>query len=84
MNFPDEETFNATFQAKLRETRVAMRWTQPQMAAVLKMKLDAYKKLERRSGAAFPMYLLPRLVFFTQRPYTYWIGQQPTKLRAVK
>lgn len=78
MDFLGEDDFNAAFQAKLRETRLAMKWSQPQMANVLELKIDAYKKIEKRAGSAFPMYLLPRLVFFTQRPYAYWLGPQPT------
>lgn len=78
MDFLTEEEFIAEFKARLRKARTAMKWSQPQMASVLGLKLDAYKKLEKRAGSAFPMYLLPKLVFFTQRPYAYWLGPQPT------
>lgn len=84
MNFLDEDAFNLAFQVKLREARTAMKWSQLQMATVLDLKLDAYKKIEKRAGSSFPMYLLPKLVFFTQRPYSYFLGQQPTKLKIVK
>lgn len=84
MDFPSEDAFNASFQARLRETREGMKWTFPQMAHALGIKTDAYKKIEARPRAAFPVYLLPRLIFVTGRPYSYWLGLNSGKLRVVK
>lgn len=87
MQFLAEEEFNAAFQRRLKETRLERRMTHGQMAHALRIKEDAYKKYENRSGSAFPIYLLPQLVFVTSRPYSYWLdGQLGVKpvLRIVK
>lgn len=76
MQFPAEEEFNAAFQRRLKETRLERRMTHGQMAHALRIKEDAYKKYENRSGSAFPIYLLPQLVFVTSRPYSYWLDGQ--------
>lgn len=57
------------------------------MAYELRIKEDTYKKYENRPGSKFPLYLLPRLIFVTDRPYSYWIGGahgRPPKFRVVK
>lgn len=73
MEFLPEAEFNAAFQKRLKETRLERRMTHGQMAHALRIKEDAYKKYENRSGSAFPIYLLPQLVFVTSRPYAYWL-----------
>lgn len=87
MQFPNEAEFNAAFQRRLKETRLERRMTHGQMAHALRIKEDAYKKYENRSGSAFPIYLLPQLVFVTSRPYSYWLDGQlgsKTVLKIVK
>jgi transcriptional regulator with XRE-family HTH domain len=87
MEFLDEAEFNKAFQRRLKETRLERQMTHGQIAHALRIKEDAYKKYENRSGSAFPMYLLPQLVFVTSRPYSYWLeGQFGTKpiLKIVK
>lgn len=87
MEFLAEDQFSAGFKKRLKETRLERRMTHGQMAHALRIKEDAYKKYENRSGSAFPIYLLPRLVYITSRPYSYWLdGELPSKavLRIVR
>jgi len=80
MDFPDEASFNAAFQKRLKETRESLGWSQPKMAAFLAVKIDAYKKYESRVGSVFPLYLLPKLAMITDQPVSYWLGlrEQPS------
>lgn len=74
MQFLEEQEFTAAFQAKLRETRTAMAWSQAQMAAALDLRVDTYKKYENRSSSVFPLYLVPKLMFITNTNFSYWFG----------
>lgn len=76
MEFLTEDQFSVAFQKRLKETRLERQMTHGQMAHALRIKEDAYKKYENRPGSAFPIYLLPRLVFITSRPYAYWLDGQ--------
>lgn len=87
MDFLEEDAFNTAFQARLRETRTTMKWSHPQMAHALGLGTDAYKKIELRPRSAFPLYLFPRLIFVTGRPYSYWMGGKSVaspQLRTIK
>jgi len=87
MEFLSEVEFSTAFKRRLKETRLERNMTHGQMAHALGIKEDAYKKYENRSGSAFPIYLLPRLVFVTSKPYAYWLDGQfasKTVLRIVK
>lgn len=87
MDFLDEDAFTKQFQQRLAETRGQMKLTAGQIAHSLRIKEDAYKKYEKRAGSKFPLYLLPRLIYVTGRPPSYWFGQ-PTggtpQIRIVK
>lgn len=74
MQLLEEDAFNAAFQDRLRQTRIDMGWSQPRMAAALGLKLDAYKKIEKRPRSAFPIHLLPKLILITDTNYAYWFG----------
>ena len=74
MQLLDEDAFNAAFQERLRRARTTMGWSQPRMAAALGLTLDAYKKIEKRPRAAFPIYLVPKLILLTDTTYAYWFG----------
>ncbi len=74
MQLLDEDAFNAAFQDRLRQVRTDMGWSQPRMAAALGLKLDNYKKIEKRPRSAFPIHLLPKLVLITDTNYAFWFG----------
>lgn len=87
MDFPDEETFNAAFKKRLLETRLALGLTHDQIAAALGVKAAAYQKYETRPRSGFPLYLLPRLIATTDKPYSYWCfgtSGAPPKLKLIK
>lgn len=87
MQFLDEDAFNAAFQQRLKATRTELGWKHGRMAHALGITEDAYKKIENRPRSAFPLYLLPVLVFATDRPLSYWLTSnvaRPTKIRIVK
>jgi len=87
MNFPEEDEFDEQFRARLKATRLSMGWSHPRMAHALGVKVDAYKKYENRVRSSFPMYLLPRLIFISDRPYSYWLlghGEAPGRFKVVK
>jgi transcriptional regulator with XRE-family HTH domain len=84
MDFPPEDDFNLAFQARLAETRRALDWSHPRMAHRLGIKTDAYKKYEKRPGSAFPLYLLSRLVYETNRPLSYWLEGQPVASKRLR
>lgn len=87
MNFLDELEFNAKFGYRLKAVREAMGWSQEKMAASLGVKTDAYKKYENREKSGFPLYLMPRLILFTDKPYSFWVSgleEAPSKHRFLK
>lgn len=86
MEFPDEDEFDVQFKERLRATRKELDWTHARMADALRIKEDAYKKYEKRPRSQFPLYLLPRLIFITDRPYSYWLGGSgaPARFRVIK
>lgn len=88
MDFLDEDSFIAQFQERLKATRDQdMKFTHSQMAHALGIEKDAYKKYENRPRSAFPLYLLPRLIFVSGKPYSYWLGGRPearARMRVVK
>lgn len=71
MDFASEDDFNARFRERLATTRKELKWTHQKMAHMLGIRRETYKKYEYRS--AFPLYLLPRLIFVTEQPYSYWL-----------
>lgn len=81
MEFPDRESFDRAFKKRLLETRTELEFGHKRMAAELGIKEAAYQKYETRPGSHFPLYLLPRLVSFTDKPYSYWctgmVGARP-------
>ena len=86
MDFPSEDEFRALFQERLRRTQKELGKKHARMAFDLGIKEDAYKKYATRPGSNFPLYLLPRLIFVTDKPYSYWMGgtqTQPT-MRLIK
>lgn len=84
MNFVEEDQFNAQFQERLKRTREELDMTQAQMASHLRIPKETYKKYESRPRSSLPLYLLPRLVFVTGRPHSYWLGTPQRALRVVK
>lgn len=87
MDFLDEDSFIAQFQARLKTTRERdLKWTHGQMAHALRIKEDAYKKYENRAGSAFPLFLLPRLIYTTGKAYSYWVPDvaRTGRIRVVK
>jgi hypothetical protein len=91
MNTDEEERqFLRAFQARLTFVRVkVMAISQREMAKRLKIPEARYAKYETRSH--FPLYLLPRLIIETERPYSYWVfgiepgspGIRTAKLRVI-
>lgn len=81
MEFPDKLAFDRAFKKRLVETRLELDYSHRQMADELGIKEAAYQKYETRPGSLFPLYLLHRLVSFTEKPYSYWctgmIGMRP-------
>lgn len=71
MDFEDEETFKRRFQRQLRAARDNLGKTQPEMAALIRCSPSMYPKYETRDH--FPLYLLPKLMFETDTPSSYWI-----------
>jgi transcriptional regulator with XRE-family HTH domain len=67
----DEDQFTLAFRARLVETREELGLTQPEMAKLLRCSPSMYPKYETRSP--FPLYLLPRLINETDKPYSYWV-----------
>lgn len=87
MDFLDEDSFIAQFQARLKATRLELGWTHEKMAHMLGTTEGKYKKYENRAGSAFPVYLLPALIYVSGKPYFYWapdIKGRRGHIRAVK
>lgn len=81
MASPEEIAFNQAFGQRLKWVREAMALSRPQLAARLGMGCtdDMLKRYETRDEAAFPLYLLPKLIEVSLEEYPFWIGDQPSK-----
>lgn len=71
--FQDPHDFRRDFQQRLVHTRaVEMDISQEEMASRLECSKSQYPKYENRKDQ-FPLYLLPRLIDVTEKPYSYWV-----------
>lgn len=75
MNFEDEEAFKLRFQRQLQAARARLDISQPAMAALIGASPSMYPKYETRDH--FPLHLLPKLMFETDTPASYWIFGVP-------
>lgn len=82
----DEDTFIREFQERLQQARKDRGLSQDQLAKLLGLNKNTYKKYETRAGSGFPLYLLPALCVHLARPLDYWIYGDPTprRMRLVK
>lgn len=67
--WPKEEVFNERLGGRLRQLRKGRGWSQAEMAALLGVPHERYKKYETRSP--IPAYLLPKLAHLSGRSLTY-------------
>ena len=84
MDFLGEDDFNAVFGRRLMTTRTRMGLSRPQLAHSLGVTKEMLKRYETRSTAGFPLYLLPKLIFVTGKPYSYWTGTGRDHLTVVR
>jgi DNA-binding XRE family transcriptional regulator len=59
----EERVFNEKYRARIKSLREAQRWSQAEMADLLGVPVDRYKKYETRSP--LPLYLIVRFAALT-------------------
>lgn len=82
----DEDTFIRGFQERLQQARRDRGLSQEQLAMLLGLNKNTYKKYETRAGSSFPLYLLPALCVHLAKPLDFWIygDLTPRRMRLVK
>lgn len=73
----DQLEFENSFCARVKELRIAKGWTAEQMANVLGIPADRYRKYESRSP--LPQYLIPRFALVVDRPAEYVLTGKPSR-----
>jgi transcriptional regulator with XRE-family HTH domain len=71
---PEELAFIANFQARLRETREGMGFSQELFAKRLGLTKSKYIRYENRPTSVFPIHLIPELASLTDTPIHFWFG----------
>lgn len=70
-NNPTEREYYEGFAARLKAARLALGYTQAQMATALGLEYENFKKYELRGR--YPLHGLERLALVTQRPVEFWV-----------